>query len=58
MRKILFNIEEDIYLGNYFTLEIPKFYITSQLFHIKHLLSEQLKNNQLLRYKFNHHGIK
>ena len=51
--KILFKIEEDIYLGNYFTLEIPKFYITSQLFDIK-----QLKNNQLLRYIFNHHVIK
>ena len=35
--KILFKIEEDIYLGNYFTLEIPKFYITSQLFDIKRL---------------------
>ena len=55
--KVLFKIEEDIYLGNYFTLEIPKFYITSQLFDIKRL-SEQLKNNQLLRYIFNHHVIK
>ena len=58
IRRILFKIEEDIYRGNYFTLEMPKFYITSQLFYIKRLLLEQLKNNQLLRYTFNHHVTK
>ena len=56
--KNFLQIQEDIYLGKYFNLEITKIYIASQLFCMKCLLSEQLKNNQLFRYTFNHHVIK